>query len=222
MSSWAAIFDMDGVVVDTNALHKDAWRAFCHARGLSPSEADMERWVFGRTNKDILSFLLGPGLTRTELHNLAEEKESLFRKWAKGRLRPLAGLESLLADLAKAGVGLAVATSAPSGNVDCVMAETGLAHRFQHIVDAAAVERSKPEPDIYLEAAGRLGMAPSRCLVFEDSLSGIEAARRAGMTVVGLATTHGLEELAPRTRLAVKDFRGLDAERLAALLPGKG
>lgn len=219
MKAWAAIFDMDGVVADTNAFHQAAWRKFAQDLGRDLSEADLERNVYGRTNADITSFLLGPGVDVQRMNQVADAKEALFREWSKGRLAPVAGLPELLEALAAERVDLALATSAPPENASFVLAETGLARFFAVMVDSTSVARSKPAPDIFLAAARDLAVAPDRCLVFEDSLSGIEAGRAAGMTVVGVATTHSLAELAPHCALAVKDFQGLAPDSLAALLP---
>ena len=215
---WAAIFDMDGVVADTNDLHRRAWNAFCRDRIRAVDEADMEHHVYGRTNREILSFLMGPDLDPARMEQLGEAKEALFRESARGVLRPLPGLPGLLAGLKAANVPLALATSAPPDNVAFVLSEVGLQGVFPVVVDSTMVSRSKPEPDIFLAAAERLGMAPGRCLVFEDSLSGVQAAQNAGMAVVGVATTHGAEELAPRAALVVADFQGMSVDRLAALV----
>ena len=217
MAEWAALFDMDGVIVDTNPFHQEAWRGFCRAHHKNLSEADLAEHVWGRINRDILGFLFGQDISEAQVEVLGEAKEAMFRDLARGKLPPVAGLPGFLAGLQGQGIPMAVATSAPPSNVEFVMAETGLEHYFAACVDSTAVTQGKPAPDIYLAAAKKLGVAPERCVVFEDSLSGIQAGRNAGMAVVGVATTHSREELARLTDLCVSDFTQLPVDRVAAL-----
>lgn len=222
MSSFAVIFDMDGVIVHTNPFHKEAWQVFCQTHGLEIDQAEFERKSYGRINADILVMLFGPDLPPDRIEAMGREKEALFRELAAGKLPPLAGLEDLLTALDHMNVTRAVATSAPPENVDFVMAETGLARFFPIIIDETHVRRGKPAPDIYQAAARKLNMPAHRCLVFEDSLAGIQSGRNAGMTVVGLSTTHPSRELAPDTVMVLPDFREVGSvsgvERLRKLV----
>ncbi|MGE4555676.1 MAG: HAD family hydrolase [Desulfovibrionaceae bacterium] len=218
MAEWAALFDMDGVIADTNPFHRSSWRAFCAKHGLSLSEKDLERRVYGRTNTDTLRDLFGLELSPERIHDLSEEKERLFRQMATGKLSPLPGLAELIAELQRSGTLLAVATSAPPDNASMVLRETGLAQAFATVVDASMVARGKPAPDVYLAASARLDVPPRACVVFEDSLSGVAAGRSAGMAVVGLATTHPVSELAPLTDLCAQDFREIGWNSIKALL----
>ncbi len=223
MTSWAAIFDMDGVIANTNPFHKVAWQAFCRDYSLTLSDADMQKHVYGSSNPDILTFLFGSDLPAARLADLEQEKEALFRELAAGKLPAVEGLSDLLSALEAMDVARAVASSAPPENVAFVLAETGLAHFFSVIVDSSWVKRGKPAPDIYEAAARKLGMPPERCLAFEDSFPGIKSARNAGMTVIGLATTYDAAGLAENTVRVMPDFTELgsisEVTRLAELLP---
>jgi beta-phosphoglucomutase len=198
---------MDGVLAHTNPYHKRAYRAFLSRHGRSLSDEEFERRVSGRTNEDVLRDFF-PSSTRAARKRMEAEKEADFRRLARG-LKPLPGLLRFLARLRSAGAPVALATSAPPENVRFVLAKTRCRDFFDAVLDSRDVKRGKPHPEIYLKAARRLGVSARRCVVFEDSLAGVESARRAGMAVIGVATTHSARELAGTVRV-VRDFRKLD------------
>lgn len=209
----AIIFDMDGVIIDSNPYHKIALQQFCEKYGFHLSDEELLNRVYGRTNNDWITNLFERKLTARELSDLGEEKEKIFRDLYKDHIQPLAGLRNFLEKLDTYGILRAIGTSAPRSNVDFVLKETKLKKFFTVILDQSDVKHGKPSPEIYLNVAAKLMLAPGQCLVFEDSLSGIISARTAGAKVVGVATTHSLEELV-HTDLAVKDFVGLDPQAL--------
>ena len=216
MSSYAVIFDMDGVIIDSNPYHKISLRQFCEKYGFHLSDDELVKQIYGRTNKEWIANLFGK-LSKEELSRYGEEKERLFREIYKNDIRALEGLPEFLADLKRINVPIAIGTSAPRSNVDFVLANTQLGEYFDVILDESDVEQGKPNPEIYLKVATRLGFEPSRCIVFEDSLSGVESARRAGAKVVGVATTHSEEELS-HTDFIIRDFIGLDPAHLFSSL----
>ena len=203
------IFDMDGVIVDSNPFHKQAWQAFCNEHGLSLDDEEMERFVYGKTNPDALAYVYGGRLSDDEVVRLTARKEAHFRELIREHLQPLAGLTEFLSIAERLFEKPAVATSAPTDNVDFTLDTLGIRDRFALITDQNMVSRGKPDPEIFLTTARRLNAPPERCIVFEDSLAGLQAARAAGMTVVGLTTTHSIEELQPLADLLVPDFTGL-------------
>lgn len=183
------VFDLDGTLTDNMGLHAEAFARFAARHGLPPlTPADRAR-LDGKRNSEIFPVLFGRPLPPAEWRAYEEEKESLYREISAGRLRPLRGLPALLEAADKARLRLAVATSAPAPNVEHTLRELGLAARFPVVVRGDEVARGKPEPDVFVEAARRLGLSPADCLAFEDAPSGIAAARRAGMRVVGLTTS---------------------------------
>jgi beta-phosphoglucomutase family hydrolase len=190
----AVIFDMDGVIVDNHAYHHEAWMTFFQKYGLTV-EGDVSHF-FGRTNQDILEAVFPDELDQAHLYQFAGEKEKLYRELYEGNVEMAEGLPELLENLLKMGMKLAVATSAPPGNVDFVMKNTGLRRYFDLVVDSSMVAKGKPDPEIYLLAARKLNVKPARCVVVEDSVSGIRAALAAGMKVVAITTTSGRERLA--------------------------
>lgn len=216
MSSFAAIFDMDGVIIDSNPYHKISLRQFCEKYGFHLTDEELINRIYGRTNKEWIANLFG-ALSKEELTRYGEEKESLFREVYKNDIRALTGLPEFLKSLKQNNIPIAIGTSAPRSNVDFVLSHTGLGDYFSAILDESNVEQGKPNPEIYLKVAAKLGYEPSRCVVFEDSLSGVESARRAGAKVVGVATTHSFEELG-HTDFIIKDFSDLDPSFLFSTL----
>ncbi len=184
----AAIFDMDGTLVDNMRFHVRAWVALSKELGLDAHPERFEREFAGMRNEELLPALLGRPVPPEELTRLAERKESHYRELYAPHLSPLRGARELLARLQGAGVGLAVASAAPRDNRTFVLDGLGLRPLFAHVVGAEDVTRGKPAPDLFLAAARALGVEPSACVVFEDAVNGIRAARAAGMLAVGVAT----------------------------------
>ncbi|MCP3101754.1 beta-phosphoglucomutase family hydrolase [Myxococcus sp. K15C18031901] len=185
----AAIFDMDGTLVDNMVFHNQAWVALARRLGLSLTADDFQTRFAGRKNEEILPELLGRPVDARELEQLADEKETHYRTLYRPHLRLHRGAEALITRLRAAGIPLAIATAAPQGNRELVIDGLGLRPTFDRIVGAEEVSRGKPAPDIFLAAAKGLGVEPSRCLAFEDAILGVQSARAAGMAVVGLTTT---------------------------------
>lgn len=208
----AALFDMDGTLVDNTALHAEAFGRFREAHGLPPEGADARARFGGRRNSEIFSEVFGRALEADELRRYEDEKESLYRELSTGALTPVPGLLELLDRLDALGVPCALATSAPEANVVHSLVELGLESRFRCIVRGDQVARGKPHPDVFLEAARQLGADPERCLAFEDAPFGVAAVQAAGARCVALATTLSRDELQalnPPPDLVVGDYREL-------------
>jgi beta-phosphoglucomutase family hydrolase len=212
MNSFAVIFDMDGVIVDTNPYHKISLKQFCEKYGYQLNEEDLISKIYGRTNNEWIRNIFGP-LPNERILELGEEKEAMFRAIYKDVIKPLPGLDDFLKELEEKNIPKAIGTSAPRSNVDFVLEHTYLKKYFTTILDQSDVKHGKPDPEIYLKVADRLGFPPQQCIVFEDSLSGVESAQRAGAKVVGVTTTHSHEELA-HTDLVIQDFAGLGSLEL--------
>ncbi|MEJ2636492.1 MAG: HAD family phosphatase [Calditrichia bacterium] len=215
---FAVIFDMDGVIVDSNPTHRIALKEFCEKHGFPLSESDLRNKVYGRTNRDWLTNLFNNSITPAEIDKYEEEKEQLFRKLYAPLIHPVKGLIPFLESLKRNGIVRAIATSAPRSNVKFTLEKTGTAQFFEVVLDEEDIGKSKPDPEIYLKTAAAIGFPPQKCIVIEDSLSGVEAARRAGCKVIGITTTHPGNELS-ETQMVIRDFADLeisDLERLAA------
>ena len=209
----AAIFDMDGVIVDNHHFHVKSWEVFCKKYNIPFEENEFRSKYFGKTNQDIFKEMAGNKLTREQIDNLGEEKEQIYRDIYKDFIAPVDGLIPFLNMLRSSGIKTAVATSAPTSNLDFVLDNLKVRHLFDAIVDASMVSKGKPDPEIYLKAAEKLDIKPQQCVVFEDSISGIKSGQSAGMVVVALATTHQPNEL-PKTPLVVKNFNELTIDSI--------
>jgi beta-phosphoglucomutase len=185
----ALIFDMDGVIVDSNPMHSESWVAFNRRYGLETTDAMLER-MYGKRNDQIVRDFFGEHLTEEEVLARGRAKEELYREMVAERVETMLvpGLREFLRR--HSHMPLAVASNAEPENVEFVLEKSGLRPYFQVVVDGHQVNRPKPFPDVYLRAAGLLGINPDKCVVFEDSPSGATAALAAGMTVIGLTTTY--------------------------------
>jgi beta-phosphoglucomutase len=214
--SVAFIFDMDGVIIDSNPVHKIALRQFCKKYGHDLSEEQLREKIYGRTNKDWLVNIFGK-MDEQQIRTYADEKEALFRELYKNDVKPLNGLVDFLKKLDLYNYPRAIATSAPRANVDFTLKHTYTEKYFHVILDDTFVTKGKPEPEIYLKTAAALRFPPEKCIVFEDSLSGVKSGKSAGCKVVGLTTTHTREEL-NETDLNIEDFKGIDPKDLISKL----
>lgn len=196
MAVKAYIFDMDGTLVNNCAYHVLSWREFSRKLGNELTEKQILDWM-GAQGAYYLERILGRKLPKAEVDRLCAEKEALYRSLYRPELPE--GLREFLDRAKAAGIRLAVATGGPTENVDFILGSLGLRDLFEVIVDATMYERSKPAPDCFLEAAGRLGVAPAECRVYEDAVNGINAARSAGMECHVVTFTH------PRATLAAAD-----------------
>ena len=186
----AAIFDWDGVVVDSSAAHERSWELLASERGLvlPPNHFHLG---FGRKNTVIIPEIYRWSQNPDEIRELGERKEALYREILdQTGLEPLPGAIELFRSLREAGIPFAVGTSTPRGNVEHVLRLIGAEGLIDVIVAAEDVSRGKPDPEVFLKAAAAVGAQPADCVVFEDAVYGIEAAHAGGMKVVALATTH--------------------------------
>jgi HAD superfamily hydrolase (TIGR01509 family) len=188
------IFDMDGVIVDNHKWHLEAWVEFGKRHGLKTTPEEFLS-SFGSTNHLIMNSLFDGKITEEDIVALGIEKETLFRTLYRPFIKPVDGLPAFLQYAHENGIPIALATSAPSENVKFTLEALGLERYFDVITDSAMVSRGKPDPQVYLLTAAKLGVQPSDCIVFEDSVPGIQSALNAGMRVIGVATTHKTEEL---------------------------
>lgn len=215
MKDFAVIFDMDGVMVNTNPYHRETIHQFCLKYGFQLSDDELKSRVYGRTNREWLTNLFGK-LTDEQIETYAFEKEQLFREAYAPFIQPVQGLISFLELLRTNQIPRAIATSAPLANVEFVLKGTGTGQFFETILYDKMVQHGKPNPEIYLKTAATLGLPNNQCIVIEDSLSGIIAARNAGSKVIGITTTHTAEEL-HETDLIINDFDELSLQVIETL-----
>jgi beta-phosphoglucomutase len=214
----AALFDLNGTVVDDMRLHGEAWRNVSRQFGPEvPAERFYRDWA-GWTSGDVLARLAGRAIPTETVHELVEAKEACYREMFRSQVREVPGCVTFLRRLRAAGVKLALATSASAENRALALASLGIAADFDRVVGPEGGRRGKPAPDIFLAAASALGVAPERCVVFEDAVNGVVAARAAGMRAVGIATAFTVEELrAAGAEWAADDYLALPEGLLATL-----
>jgi beta-phosphoglucomutase family hydrolase len=216
----AFIFDMDGTIVDNMAFHTRSWITFFEQRGMSIDAEEFFRATAGRQGKEIIRTHLGEHLDDDEVLALNLEKEALYRELYGPHRKTVGGFDELIARARLEGVALAVATSAPVGNIEFTLDGLDLRRHFGVVVGASDVGQGKPHPDGFLLAAERCGAPPGRCIVFEDAPLGVEAARRAGMRCVVLTTTLPAAAFADFDNVVAiaSDFSELDIDALFALI----
>ncbi|SDM43148.1 haloacid dehalogenase superfamily, subfamily IA, variant 3 with third motif having DD or ED/beta-phosphoglucomutase family hydrolase [Catalinimonas alkaloidigena] len=209
MKEFAVIFDMDGVLVDSNPMHKKSIQKFTEKYGLELSEQELREKVYGRNNREWIPYLFhDEAMSPEQVKRYADEKESMFRDMYRDTIELLPGLRGFLNALQATQIPYAIATSAPRANVDFTLDETGTTRYFTTILHEAHFDKGKPDPEIYLKAAAALRFEPARCIVFEDSLAGVESGHRAGCHVIGITTTQTSEELLAKGAVATyADFR---------------
>jgi beta-phosphoglucomutase len=214
--SFAIIFDMDGVLIDSNPTHKIALKQFCKQHGQDLTEQQLRDKIYGRTNKDWIPNVF-PGIDAATLQKYGDEKEALFRQLYEKEIKPLNGLVSFLKMLDQYKIPRAIGTSAPRENVDFTLDKTGIKNYFEIILDEKFVTKGKPDPEIYTKCVAELKLPAEKCIVIEDSLSGVQAGKAAGCKVIGVTTTHTAEELSD-TDYVIKDFEDLSPDLLEKLV----
>jgi beta-phosphoglucomutase family hydrolase len=217
-STRAFIFDMDGTIVDNMAFHSKSWVTFFRRRGMDIDADEFFRSTAGRQGKEIIRAYLGDHLSDAENLALNHEKESVYRELYEPHRKTVGGFDDLIAQAKLRCVALAVATAAPNANIAFTLDGLDLRRHFDAVVGAADVARGKPNPDVFLLAAERCGVAPADCIVFEDAPLGVEAARRAGMRAVVLTTTLPAEAFAEFDNVIhiASDFSELTIDELFA------
>jgi beta-phosphoglucomutase len=215
MKKFAVIFDMDGVLVDTNPYHKQAILRFCEKYNRLLNEDELRKHVWGRMNREWIGHLF-EGISPELLAQYADEKEALFREIYAPFIEPVAGLIPFLELLKAHKIPIGIGTSAPRANVDFVFEHLGIESFFSQVLDERHVRHGKPHPEIYQKVAEALGFAPEDCIVFEDSLSGVRSGKSAACRVIGITTTHTPEELS-ETDWAIPNFLGLTIKQLETI-----
>jgi len=188
------IFDLDGVLVDTAQFHKQSWYDLAEQQGLEMTD-EFFYSTFGMQNKRILPMLFKRDLSKAEIDSLSEWKEDRYRRLIVGKIQLLDGVKELIDDLKSCGFLLAIGSSTPRVNLEFMLKQMPLTNCFDAYVAGEDVANSKPAPDTFLKAAEMLGLAPANCVVVEDAVAGVQAAKAAQMPVVAVTTTTSRESL---------------------------
>lgn len=208
---------MDGVVCHNMPAHTEAWRRFFRARGIEIETRDFLENTMGMPTRDVLGYYFKRAVPSAEAAELAAEKEALYRKLYRPKRRAASGLRRFIARSRAEGLRLGLGTGSKEDNVTFILDGLDLRRQFDAVVEAGDVKKGKPDPETFLTLAARLRVKPKDCVVFEDSLLGELAAKRAGMTVVAITTSHRAGEF-KSVALAARDFTRLAPGRVRALL----
>lgn len=213
MHPWAALFDWDGVIIDSSRHHEESWERLATEEHRSLPAGHFQRG-FGMKNERIIPELIDWTTDPTEIRRLSLRKEALYREIIRERgITALPGVQPWLETLHRTGIPCVIGSSTHRENITTTLGVLGLQRYFRAIVSAEDVHHGKPDPAVFLLAAGKAATPPSRCVVFEDAHVGIEAGHRAGMKVVGVATTHPATALTGADRIVHR----LDELTVAAL-----
>ncbi len=207
------IFDLDGTMVDNMMVHHQAWQRKLKSLGLELTLDQVREQIHG-VNEEILKRLFGDRFTEAERLHHAADKEAEYRKIYKPEL--ITGLPALLTTLRKNNVPMAIGSAAPRENVDFVLDGLNIRHYFEAILHAGDVKNGKPNPEIYIKAADRLGVPVERCLVLEDSPTGAEAAQSAGCGIVIVTSSHLEAEFQKfrNIRMFIRNYQELQGSSL--------
>lgn len=190
----AFIFDMDGTLVDNMQVHTEAWGKLLGENNIEMNAHDFLVKTAGKTNREIMPMVFGE-ISDERLSELAERKESLYRETFLPVRKTVDGVVEFLEAAQKLGIKMAVATAAPVANMEFILDGLDLRKYFGAITTAADVKNGKPDPEVFLKSAEKLAVEPKNCIVFEDALGGFEAAHRAGMQSIGIATVNSIEDI---------------------------
>jgi HAD superfamily hydrolase (TIGR01509 family) len=186
---------MDGTIVNSLPFHKKAWQITFARRGKNFTDADF-KWANGRRNEEIIPHFLKRPMPLTEVNVIADEKEVAFRHLVKDSIKALPGVIELIKSLAEAKYRLAVVSSTPEANIELITKTLGIKKYFSLFVNGDDVKEGKPSPQCFLLGAEKLGIEPLCCVVMEDAVVGVRAAKSAGMYCIAVANTCLREDIA--------------------------
>lgn len=195
----AVLFDMDGVLVDSNPFHLQKWADLLIAHNIPFDPAQLPEQILGHRNDHAFRFFFGPSLSAAETARLSDELEQNFRRAFAPHAKTPAGLEALIQACHEASLPMAVVSSAELANVEFIVDALNLRPFFQFLMNGMEATHPKPHPEIYQKAAARIGLPPARCVAFEDSFVGIQAVKDAGMKCVAIGSTFPMQDLRERT-----------------------
>lgn len=220
-SKYAFIFDMDGTIVDNMKHHGKSWAKLFEKHNVDIDAEEFLHHTAGKTFWETLPTIF-PGISDDEIREMTRWKEDVYHEIFLPHRRLVEGLEEFMAEAVRIGAPMAVATAATPRNVEFILDGLDIRKNFGAVVTAADVSNGKPDPEIFLKSAERLGVQPANCIVFEDAYGGFEAAKRAGMRAIGIATVHSVDNIKERAAVvdAAPDFTGFNPIELLERLFG--
>lgn len=212
------IFDMDGTMVDNMMVHHRAWQQMLWKYEIDMSLSEVKEKIHG-INEEILLRLYGDRFTAEERKRMSDQKEAAYRSEFIKNLKLVDGLQTLLEACHSKGVPMAIGSAAPPENVDFVLDNLAIRHYFKGVMHSKSVSKGKPDPEIFIKAAASMNLLPSDCIVFEDSITGAETARKAGALAIILTTTHDEVEFTGFSNVlkCIPDFTSIQLDTLLSL-----
>jgi beta-phosphoglucomutase len=215
---FAVIFDMDGTLVDNTPFHFKAWQELFKLHDMPElSKQTYQSEISGVPILVTVKKYFGDIYDDAGLDALVNEKQELYRQAFQPYLRPINGLENFLIELKEAGIKMALATSSDIHDVDFIFNTVPIRQYFDAVIIGSMVSQPKPSPQIFFKAADQLNARPEKCVVFEDSTSGLKAGNNAGMKVVGITTSHPATVISQVASLVINDYADVNLHKLAAL-----
>jgi len=211
----AVLWDLDGVIADTGDYHYRAWGDIFQEKGVMFTREDFMRH-FGQRHDTIIRFALGDDISPEEFEAITERKQQEYRRLVAGNIKPLPGAVELIKSLNEHRIKTAIASSAPLDNIEIIIKGLGIEDCFQAIAWGTEVPEGKPSPQIFLLAAKKLGVEPGNCLVIEDAIAGVDAAREAGMKCIAVTNSHPISSLR-KADLIVSTLEAIDIDDLHVL-----
>jgi beta-phosphoglucomutase family hydrolase len=211
----AVLWDMDGVIADTADYHYGAWQEVFRERGVAFSKADFMRH-FGQRHDTIVKFALGDKLTPEQVEAISAKKQAIYRHNVAKNIKALPGVILLIKSLNQNHIKTAIASSAVAANIDIILRGLGIENAFQAIAYGTEVVEGKPSPEIFQLAAQKLGVKPGNCVVIEDAIAGVAAAKSAGMKCVAVTNSHPSKSL-KKADLIIDSLKKVDINTLKEL-----
>ncbi len=215
----AVIFDMDGVLIDSYEAHFQSWIDLARETGKKFNREDFT-WAFGRTSRETVVKYWGSDLSPERVAQLDDRKEELYRVIIADKLPVMPGVMALMDDLHRNGFKMAVGSSGPPENVYVTVDQLGRS-RFDAIVTGKDVKKGKPNPEVFLTAAKKLGLEPNHCAVIEDAPAGIAAAKAAGMVAIGMTSTGRTRTELVAADVIVGTLTELNADKIRGLIESR-
>jgi len=210
---------MDGTIVDSLPCHKRAWQATFSKRDRVFTDEDFQ-WANGRKNEEIIPHFVGKKMPPDEVNLIADEKEATFRRFVKDSIKALPGVVELIESLAAAGIQLAVVSSTPKENIELISKTLGIKKHFTLFVNGGDVKEGKPSPQCFLLAAEKLGVEPKNCVVMDDAVVGVRAAKRAGMYCIAVTHSYPREDIS-EADITVNSLEEITVKTIEGLFTSK-
>lgn len=217
MALQAVIFDLDGTLIDNNPYHIKAWKEYLKRNGRELTEEEYRSNFNGRTNLDVVEYLHGRKMSNEEAAPYYLEKEAMYRELYQPFIAPVPGLLEFLEQLQLHHIPMAIATSGITVNIEFMFDHLPIRKYFKEVIHSAHIKKGKPDPEIYIRSAEKLGVDPSGCIAFEDALVGIKSAKDAGMKVIALTTTHTVKELS-EADVVIENYTQINVQLLENLI----